>query len=232
MTTARCEASASDAPPLILDPLILDPQVAALCRPATARRVETALARQGMTLVRFVERPDDLAALSEVCHPHVIVIADYGANPASAIDAARSHLPQTRIVLTVSDRKGTTVREALKAGADSVIVESRLALSLAAVVRAVSLGYAVVPLNDHSVLSHQRLSSREREVLGLAADGLTNAQIGTRLHLAASTVKSHLSSGFSKLGVRSRSELPALIRERPDDRFTASRTTRFSGGNT
>jgi ATP/maltotriose-dependent transcriptional regulator MalT len=53
------------------------------------------------------------------------------------------------------------------------------------------------------------LSHREKETLGLLVLGLTNAEIARRLYLAESTVKCHLTSIFSKLGVRSRNEAVA-----------------------
>jgi DNA-binding CsgD family transcriptional regulator len=54
-------------------------------------------------------------------------------------------------------------------------------------------------------------SLREKQVLQLVADGLTNAEIACRLFLSESTVKSHLSSSFRKLGVSSRSEAAAVV---------------------
>jgi ATP/maltotriose-dependent transcriptional regulator MalT len=56
------------------------------------------------------------------------------------------------------------------------------------------------------------LSHREKETLSLLMLGLTNAEIGRRLYLAESTVKCHLTSIFSKLGVRSRHEAIARVR--------------------
>ena len=52
---------------------------------------------------------------------------------------------------------------------------------------------------------------REKQVLRLVVSGLRNGEIAAKLFLAESTVKSHLSSAFSKLGVRSRSEAVAVI---------------------
>jgi len=52
---------------------------------------------------------------------------------------------------------------------------------------------------------------REKQVLGLVVMGYMNCQIAERLFLAQSTVKSHLSSAFGKLGVRSRNEAADLI---------------------
>jgi DNA-binding NarL/FixJ family response regulator len=54
-------------------------------------------------------------------------------------------------------------------------------------------------------------SHREKQVLRLVADGLTNSEIAERLFLSESTVKSHLSTAFAKLGVRSRKEAAALV---------------------
>ncbi len=57
----------------------------------------------------------------------------------------------------------------------------------------------------------EALTTREKQALALMVTGLTNAQIAGRLFLAESTVKSHLSSAFSKLGVASRYEAATVI---------------------
>jgi DNA-binding NarL/FixJ family response regulator len=54
------------------------------------------------------------------------------------------------------------------------------------------------------------LSNREREVLGLLREGLTNAEIGERLYISAKTAEHHVSRVLSKLGVRSRAEAAAV----------------------
>jgi DNA-binding NarL/FixJ family response regulator len=58
------------------------------------------------------------------------------------------------------------------------------------------------------------LSHREKQALNLLLLGLTNAEIARRLYLAESTVKCHLTSIFSKLGVRSRNEAIAHALDR------------------
>jgi DNA-binding NarL/FixJ family response regulator len=50
------------------------------------------------------------------------------------------------------------------------------------------------------------LSPRELEVVSMAAEGLTNAQMATRLHLSVHAIKFHLAAVYRKLGVRNRTE--------------------------
>jgi two-component system response regulator DesR len=210
---------------------VLEPLVAAVGDATLMRRATTALARQGIEVLAVVAGPDELETLADARHPHVVLLASVDAREDAAnIRALAAMLPHSRVIIALRSHQASAVRGALRAGADGVVLEHQLALSLPAVVRAVALGHAVVPLQDRSALGREPLSAREREVLALAAGGLTNAAIAARLHLSESTVKSHVSSGFSKLGLHSRSELDVLIREGRGRRGTASRTTDLTGG--
>jgi DNA-binding CsgD family transcriptional regulator len=60
-----------------------------------------------------------------------------------------------------------------------------------------------------------RLTSREREVVLLAAEGLSNREIGGRLYLAEGTVRNYLSTAFGKLGISRRAELGRLVAGTP-----------------
>lgn len=72
-----------------------------------------------------------------------------------------------------------------------------------------------------------RLSSREREVAGLVTIGLTNAEIAERLSVSNKTVEKHLSSIFTKLGLRSRAQVAAFIgREDASSRRLSDEGTR------
>jgi len=57
------------------------------------------------------------------------------------------------------------------------------------------------------------LSKREREIAALVGDGLTNAQIGERLHISPYTVMTHLSNVYGKLGIRGRAALAKRVSE-------------------
>ena len=76
---------------------------------------------------------------------------------------------------------------------------------------AVMAGLVCAPREVRRLLAKPTFSHREKEVLALLVDGLTNREIGGRLFLAESTVKSHLMSAFAKLGVRSRKDAAALL---------------------
>jgi DNA-binding NarL/FixJ family response regulator len=94
----------------------------------------------------------------------------------------------------------------LEAGADGIVSTDDAVRTLGPVLRCVRVGHIAVPGAARLVLSPPALSYREKEVLELAAHGLTNSQIAGRLFLAESTVKTHLSSAFRKLDARCRAE--------------------------
>ena len=58
------------------------------------------------------------------------------------------------------------------------------------------------------------LSPRQREVLGLVVEGMSNAEIGKRLYLSESTIKQHLRAAYKVLGVSNRTEASKLVRQR------------------
>jgi len=103
------------------------------------------------------------------------------------------------------------VRAALSAGAAGVIVSDDLASGLGPCLRAVRAGQICVPREHWRQVQPPVLSTREKQILGLVVMGYMNSQIAATLFLAESTVKSHLSSAFGKLGVRSRNEAVSLI---------------------
>ena len=107
-------------------------------------------------------------------------------------------------------------RRALRAGASSVVLEDELERALVPAVRAVAAGFSVVPALLREGVDSLNFSHREREVLRLAIDGYSNGAIARTLFLAESTVKSHLSSAYRKLGAGSRKEAASMILD-PDE---------------
>lgn len=55
-----------------------------------------------------------------------------------------------------------------------------------------------------AAVARERLTRREHEIIGLVAEGLTNAQIAARLWISGGTVRRHHENAFAKLGVHTR----------------------------
>lgn len=72
------------------------------------------------------------------------------------------------------------------------------------------------PRAEQAARQMARLSEREREVASAVAEGLSNAEIGARLHLSAGTVKAHLSSALAKLDLDNRIQLALLAHDASD----------------
>jgi DNA-binding NarL/FixJ family response regulator len=117
----------------------------------------------------------------------------------------------TPTVIVSPDAHRPALRRALSAGASGLVLDTDLDTALVAAVRAVAANQTCVPRALRIAVEKPTLSHREREVLKLAVSGRTNGEIAAALCLAESTVKSHLSAAFHRLGVRSRREAATLV---------------------
>jgi DNA-binding NarL/FixJ family response regulator len=119
-----------------------------------------------------------------------------------------------RLGIVILDDPGPVeVRRALEEGATGVIARAAPANMVDAAIAAVRAGLTVVPRERSRQVVRPALSHRERQVLTLMAEGRTNGEIARALILAESTVKCHVSTAYSKLGVGSRREAAALASE-------------------
>ena len=157
-------------------------------------------------------RPSDPHPRGAAAADAIVVSSDlWTSPPAEEVRSVRERWPQARIIVVTPAATAARVRRALDAGADAVTLEQDIEAALAAVVQVVCSGQVSVPRAIHRQLERRPLSTREKQILGMVVLGFSNAEIAARLFLAESTVKSHLSSAFSKLGVRSRSEATERI---------------------
>jgi DNA-binding NarL/FixJ family response regulator len=139
-----------------------------------------------------------------------------GSADVAAARAAVRRAPHARVVLVASKAGRREVRAALRAGVEAVLFPDQVDTALAPTVRAVQAELLVLPRAQRPAVTSATFSRRERQVLAMVAQGSSNDEIAERLFLATSTVKSHLTSAFEKLGVSSRNEAVAVLLD-PDE---------------
>ncbi|MEV6851862.1 response regulator transcription factor [Actinoplanes sp. NPDC051411] len=133
--------------------------------------------------------------------------------------AATRALKDTRVLILTTFGSDDHVAAALQAGASGFLLKDTTPDQLIHAVRVIAAGDALLdpaitrnlirralPALTHSTPAPQfdLLSSRESEVLRLLAQGMSNAEIATSLHLSEATVKTHISRMLTKLGLRDR----------------------------
>ena len=129
----------------------------------------------------------------------------------AALRQARGNLGATPLVLVCERAGAGEIGRALSAGADAVVLRRDVSKALGPVIACSIAGQVTIPGGRRDELDTAVLTGREKEILGLVVLGMTNGEIGSRLFVAESTVKSHLSSAFRKLNVATRNEAVRLI---------------------
>ncbi|MFQ3568145.1 MAG: response regulator transcription factor [Aggregatilineales bacterium] len=137
-----------------------------------------------------------------------------------AIERMKRVHPAGRILVLTSYSSDQEVRAALRAGAVGYLLKDAPLETLFDAVLAAARGTTTLsPAVYATMLNEQQaprdaLSEREIAVLALAAEGLTNKQIGQRLHISEATVKTHLKHSYAKLNVADRAAAVAMAIKR------------------
>lgn len=128
------------------------------------------------------------------------------------------------VVILADDLRGAWVAEALRAGALAILPRDASAEAIVAAIRAAALGLVTLPQAVAADLvpllaaaraaptsgTHQTLTAREIEVLGMLAEGIGNKIIARRLGISEHTVKFHVASIMAKFNAGSRTEAVAI----------------------
>lgn len=138
---------------------------------------------------------------------------------ATAIQKIKERWPDIQIIALTSFPEKNLVQQALQAGAISYILKNVSAEDLAKAIRSARLGQptlapeatqALIQASNQEPQPGHDLTPRERQVLALMVEGLSNPEIARDLSVSRSTARAHVSQILSKLGVSNRAEAIAL----------------------
>ncbi len=210
--------SVVDEPDGAVRVLLVDDHVMFASSVAAALEVEPDLVVVGTA-------PDLTTARERVADGNVdVVLLDQrlpdGSGVAAIPDLKRLS-PTTKVVMLTASTDDDTLLEAMENGCSGFVEKSRTVDELVEAVRSAAAGEAVLsPVLLARLMSrvHRRteprlgadLTARELEVLGLLAEGLSNAAIAQRLWLSVNTVRNHVANLLGKLGVHSKLEALAV----------------------
>lgn len=177
----------------------------------------------------------DLAFLSEA-KPDVLLL-DVGLGEEDSLGAAasiRRDLPDARIIVMDLIPDNEDVAEFVNAGVSGFVLKDATFDEFVSTIRSVAAGEKVLPQrlteslfaqiakevagrSKVLVMEDVRMTRREREVIELIGEGLSNKEIAQRLNIATHTVKSHVRNVMEKLALHTRLQIAAYShRERPD----------------
>jgi len=142
-----------------------------------------------------------------------------GMDGATATQAIRENCPETQVIALTSFKEDDLVQRTLRAGAIGYLLKNVSANELVNAIRAAHAGRpTLAPEAAHVLIQASQappavgsdLTAREQEILSLMVSGLSNPEIAEQLVVSRSTVKFHVSSILSKLGVSSRTQAVTL----------------------
>lgn len=175
-----------------------------------------------MTLVAEAGNGEDALRLCESTAVDIVLmdLKMPGMGGAQATRAIREKHPQVKVIVLTSFAEKALVQEAMQAGASSYILKNSSSEELAVAIRNSLTGQTTIsPAAMRSLVQTETksahpagddLTAREREVLTLLAEGLSNDQIGRRLVIQSTTVNFHVRNILSKLDVSNRTEAVAV----------------------
>jgi NarL family two-component system response regulator LiaR len=208
----------------------MDPRISVLLvddhtvfREATAELVNH---QPDMEVVGQVGTGEEAISLAKNQLPDVIVldIAMPRGNGLAVTKEIVKTCPNTNILILSAHQDSDHVISLLEAGALSYLSKTSSLNDLLDAIRATANGESVLPPSIASiVVKHisgedttkgEILTPREMEVLKLVAEGLTNEQVGLKLHLSTRTIEAHLTHIYTKLDVSSRTEAALTAHKR------------------
>lgn len=191
--------------------------------PAMLGALARILESEGFAVVGRAEDGETALELIRELRP-AIALLDLRMPRLSAIEIARraaAGVPETAIVVYTGHGETSELAEALAAGVRGFLLKEAPLSDLARALRRVVAGETYVdPVLAGGLVGARlappepELTTREREVLGLLARGLSNEAVGAQLGISAETVRTHLAKAMTKLGAATRTEAVAIALRR------------------
>jgi DNA-binding NarL/FixJ family response regulator len=171
------------------------------------------------------EASDGLEALRQAqeLQPDIIIldIMMSGINGLEVTRQLSKKMPQTKIVILSMHSNEAYVLEAFRSGAMAYILKDNTAEDLVRAIREVYAGrkYLSAPLSERAIDAYtqksaarsedpcDKLTTREREIFQMTAQGFSNADVAASLCISTRTVETHRANLMRKLGIRSQAEL-------------------------
>jgi two-component system response regulator DevR len=190
--------------------------------------------RPGFQVVAQAGTVEESIAQARLHQPDIVVM-DVRLPDGSGVEACReirAELPATRVIMLTSFPDDEAVLSANVAGASGYLLKQIRARDLVAALEAVGRGESLLdPAVTERVLERVRriatgqvddelsvLTSQERKILMLVAEGKTNKEIAAEVFLSDKTVKNYVSSILSKLNLERRAQAAAFVARRGGDR--------------
>ena len=190
-------------------------------------------AQDGIAVVAEADTGTAALAAAREVRPDVVLMdirmPEMDGLAATRAIAADPALAEVRVVVLTTFELDEYVFEAMRTGASGFLVKHTEPAELVRAVRVVADGEALLSpsvtrrlVSEFAARTKQsagpspalaELTSREREVMALVAEGLTNAEIGERLFMSPATARTHVSRILTKLGARDRTQLVVMAYE-------------------
>jgi len=184
----------------------------------------------------------DVVAMTRKVKPHVVLL-DLGLeskNSLEIVENLKKEFPGIKIIGMGLAPSQADIMEFVQAGADGFILKDATLEDVANTIRSVSAGRIVLPssmttslffqIAEHALLKGKRnlrgatrMTQREKEIIALISDGMSNKQIASNLNIATFTVKSHVHNILEKLELQSRLQIARYSRAEETSKPRADR---------
>jgi two-component system nitrate/nitrite response regulator NarL len=181
---------------------------------------------EGLTHLNVVASTESVATAARLVHDDEVdvVLLDLGGGNAEAAQMLLADAPEARVVVLAAPDAPEAVIALAEAGVLGYVTRDQSAADLAPAIESVARDEMACPpwiatllVRRVQALAADRprppelLTPRESEILALVANGLSNREIASRLHIELTTVKNHVHKILATLGARTRAEAVALV---------------------